>query len=218
MPVSTSQECDLTFYTNPQSRGQIARWMLEEVGAEYRQEVLEYYTSMKSEEYLKINPMGKVPAIVHRGKVVTECAAICAYLADVFPQAGLAPPIDDRSDYYRWLFFSAGPLEAAIVDRSLKVNIKPDQEAMVGYGNYDRVLDVLSAQLLKSAYVAGERFTAADVYVGSHVLWGLQFGSMDMRPGFEDYAAKLAERPAFKAAKLIDEQLIADSEREKSKE
>lgn len=209
MPVSTSKDCDLVFYTNPQSRGQIARWMLEEVGADYQQVLLEYYKSMKSEDYKKINPMGKVPAIVHKGKVVTECAAICAYLADAFPDSGLAPPLNQRADYYRWLFFSAGPLEAAIVNRSLKVDVKQEQEVMVGYGNYDRVLDVLSSRLQSSAYVAGDEFTAADVYVGSHVLWGLQFGTMEHRDGFAEYASKLSQRAAFKLAKGIDEELIA---------
>ena len=215
MPLSQSTDCKTIFYTNPQSRGQIARWMLEEVGAEYRQEILEYGASMKSPEFLKINPMGKVPAIVHNGKVVTECAAICAYLADEFPEVGLAPSLDNRAEYYRWLFFSAGPLEAAIVDRSLEVTVTEKQERMVGYGTYDKVLDVLSQRLQASNYIAGDDFTAADVYVGSHVLWGLHFGTMDKRDGFEEYAARLVERPAFKAAKKVDEQLIAKLTAEK---
>jgi len=208
MPVTKSHEYALTFYTNPQSRGQIARWMLEEVGAEYQQVILEYNSSMKSEEYLTINPMGKVPAIKHNGKVVTECAAICAYLADAFPEANLAPPLSERAEYYRWLFFASGPLESAITDRSLKIDIAPEQERMVGYGNYDKVLDVLSERLLKSEYIAGNTFTAADVYVGSHIGWGLLFGTMEIRPGFEKYAKNLMERDAFKAAKEIDMALI----------
>ena len=110
---------DLVFYTNPMSRGRIARWMLEEVGCSYRTELLEYGTTMKAADYLAINPMGKVPAIRHGDTIVTECAAICAYLADVFPDAGLAPPPDARGAYYRWLFFAAGPLEAAVVNHSL---------------------------------------------------------------------------------------------------
>jgi len=207
MPVTRSQDCNLTFYTNPQSRGQIARWMLEEVGAEYRQEILEYGASMKSEDYLKINPMGKVPAIVHNGHVVTECSAICAYLADAFPEKQLAPEPAKRAEYYRWLFFSAGPLESAIINRSLDVSVKKEQETMVGYGNYERVLDVLSQRLLESPYIAGDEFTAADVYVGSHVLWGLHFGSMDIRDGFKEYATRVSNREAYKAAKMIDEQL-----------
>jgi glutathione S-transferase len=110
---------DLVLYTNPMSRGRIARWMLEEVGAPYRVEVLDYASGMKDAPYLSINPMGKVPAIVHRGKVVTECAAICAYLADAFPEAGLAPPPVERADYYRWMFFAAGPVEAAVTEQAL---------------------------------------------------------------------------------------------------
>ena len=208
MPISENKDCPLTFYTNPQSRGQIVRWMLEEVGAEYQQVILEYNTSMKSDEYLAINPMGKVPTIRHNTKVVTECAAICAYLADAFPEANLAPSLTDRAEYYRWLFFASGPLESAITDRSLKIDIAPEQERMVGYGNYNNVLDVLSKRLLNSEYIAGDSFTAADVYVGSHISWGLLFGTMEIRPGFEDYAKNLMEREAFIAAKKIDTALI----------
>jgi len=210
VPVTSSTDCNLVFYTNPRSRGQIARWMLEEVGAEYQQVLLEYNASMKSPEYLEVNPMGKVPAISHDGRVVTECAAICAYLADAFPEANLAPKLEERADYYRWLFFSAGPLESAITNRSLDVTVKDEQQRMVGYGTYDKVLDILSERVLKSPYIAGDQFTAADVYVGSHVAWGLLFGSMDKRPGFEEYAARVYERPAFKIAKEIDTKLIAN--------
>ena len=105
---------DLTLYTNPMSRGRIARWMLEEAGAAYDVVLLDYASTMKAEPYLSVNPMAKVPAIVHRGRTVTECAAICAYLAEAFPDAGLAPRDDERADYYRWLFFAAGPVEAAV--------------------------------------------------------------------------------------------------------
>ncbi|GAA0199454.1 glutathione S-transferase family protein [Kangiella japonica] len=211
MPITNAADSSLVFYTNPQSRGQIARWALEEAGAEYRQKILEYGAPMKTVEFIAINPMGKVPAIVHNGKVVTECAAICAYLADAFPEKGLAPSIDNRAEYYRWLFFSAGPLESAIVNRSLGVDVKDEQERMVGYGNYNLVLDVLSQKLQSSPYIAGERFTAADIYVGSHVLWGLHFGSLDERPGFKEYAARVSERSAYKAAKDLDEQLIGNN-------
>ncbi len=204
MPLTESKTCDLIFYTNPQSRGQIARWMLEESGAEYRQVLLDYGTSMKSDDYLAINPMGKVPAIVHRRTVVTECAAICAYLADVFPDKQLAPPVEQRAEYYRWLFFASGPLEAAIVNRSLNVEVSADQERMVGYGNYERAMDVLAARLEASDFIAGPKFTAADVYVGSHVIWGMQFGSMPTRPEFERYAARLILREGFKNAKALD--------------
>lgn len=198
----------VTLYTNPMSRGQIARWMLEEVGAPYEQVLLDYGTTMKGADYLAINPMGKVPAIVHHGKVVTECAAICAYLADAFPQAGLAPALEDRADYYRWLLFAAGPVEAAVTNNYMKIAPTPEQEMMVGYGNFERVLDVLATAIDKGPWVCGDRFTAADVYVGSQVDWGLAFGTIPTRPTFEAYAARLRERPAYQRQKAIDNALI----------
>lgn len=204
MSVTESPDCDLVFYTNPMSRGQIVRWMLEEVGVPYRQVLLDYDTTMKSADYLKINPMGKVPAITHKGHVVTECAAICAYLADAFPAAGLAPDISARADYYRWLFFAAGPLESAVIDRALNVAVSKDQQRMVGYGSYELTLDVMASAVSKGPYIAGDRFSAADVYVGSHLIWGLQFGSIARRDEFEKYVAGLVTRPAYLAARSID--------------
>ncbi|MCF6193433.1 MAG: glutathione S-transferase family protein [Kangiellaceae bacterium] len=204
MSLTTSKNCNLILYTNPQSRGQIARWMLEETGADYQQEIIEYGDAMKSDDFLKINLMGKVPVITNEGKSITECAAICAYLADAFPEANLAPPQTDRADYYRWLFFAAGPLEAAITNRSLKIEISDEQQRMVGYGCYDKVLDVLSKAVTMHQYIAGDHFTAADVYVGSHINWGMMFGTIEKRPEFEAYAAKLTKRPAYKAASAID--------------
>ncbi len=208
MPLTDSTDCSLVFYTHPMSRGQIARWMLEETGATYRQELLDYQSSMKAPAYLAINPMGKVPAIVHHGRVVTECAAICAYLADAFPKAGLAPAPADRADYYRWMFFAAGPLESAVIDRFLKVEISESQQRMVGYGSYERTLDVLAQAVSRQPHVAGDAFSAADVYVGSHLLWGMQFGTIPKRPEFEAYTAKLTSRPAYISAKAIDAALM----------
>ncbi|UZK69379.1 glutathione S-transferase family protein [Sphingomonas sp. S1-29] len=200
---------DLVFYTNPMSRGQIARWMLEEAGAPYRTELLEYGT-MSSEAYRAINPMAKVPAIQHGDRVVTECAAICAYLADAFPEAGLAPPTTDRADYYRWLFFAAGPVEHAVTNRAIGVEVPPDKQGMVGYGDFDRVVDVLDGWLATHDYVAGGRFTAADVYVGAQVIWGLGFGSLPKRASFEAYAARLTQREGYLRAKAMDDALIAE--------
>lgn len=208
MALTESPDCDLVFYTNPMSRGRIVRWMLEEIGADYRQVLLGYDTSMKADDYLAINPMGKVPAITHKGRVVTECAAICAYLADVFPEAGLAPARNERAAYYRWLFFAAGPLEAAVVNETLNVSISEEQQRMVGYGHYDLVIETLASATSGTPFIAGDRFTAADVYVGAHVMWGMQFGSIPKRPEFEAYAARLADRPALKTAQSIDDQLM----------
>lgn len=201
---------ELIFYTNPMSRGQIVRWMLEEVGAPYETNILGYGTSMKDDAYLAINPMGKVPTIVHNGKAVTECAAICAYLADAIPSAGLAPAMDDRADYYRWLFFTAGPVEQAITAEHFGVEPDADQQRMAGFGSLPAALDALESAVAGKAYVAGDRFTAADVYVGSQIDWGLQFGTIESRPAFEAYVAPLRERAAYKRAKEIDNALIAE--------
>jgi glutathione S-transferase len=202
----------IDFYTNPMSRGQIARWALHEAGADYEQHILEYGGSMKEPEYLAINPMGKVPAIVHDGKVVTECAAICAYLADAFPDARLQPASSERADYYRWMFFAAGPVEAAITNRSMKWEPTAEQEMMAGYGSYDKTVAALERALSGKDYICGNRFTAADIYVGAQVDWGLQFGSLPTNATFEGYAGRLRERDAYKAAKAIDGALIAEAQ------
>ncbi|WP_231758524.1 glutathione S-transferase family protein [Microbulbifer elongatus] len=199
---------DVTLYTHPQSRGRTARWMLEELGAPYQVEILDYDSSMKAPEYLKLNPMGKVPAIVHQGQVVTECSAICAYLAEAFPQAGLAPTPEERASYYRWLFFTAGPLEAAITDsKMLGIEVDAEKQRMVGYGSYAAVLDTLSSWFMKHTYVTGERFTAADVYVGAQIAWGLQFGTIEKRIEFIDYANRVTGREAYKRANAKDDAL-----------
>ena len=202
----------LTVYTNPMSRGQIARWAIEESGASYETVLLDYASTMKQEPFLSINPMGKVPAIVHNGQVVTECAAICAYLAEAFPDAGLAPTPAERADYYRWLFFGAGPLEQAVTNRAMGFAPTDDQGRMAGYGNYDLAVDVLEKAVAASPYIAGDRFTAADVYVGSQVIWGVQFGTLPKRAAFEAYIARLVARDAYVRAKGIDLALIAEAQ------
>lgn len=209
---------EIVFYTNPMSRGRIVRWMLEEVGRPYRAVVLDYGTTMKSPDYLAINPMGKVPAIVHRGVTVTEGAAICAYLADAFPDAGLAPAVDDplRGLYYRWMFFAAGPVEAAVTARSLDMLPPPDKAAMVGYGSYDRTVDGLESALERSPWLLGEQFSAADVYVGSQISWGLMFKSLPERPAFQAYAERLWARPAYIRASQIDDELIANAQADRA--
>lgn len=201
---------DIIFYHNPMSRGQIVRWMLEEVGAPYDTEILDYASSMKSDEYRAVNPMMKVPAISHKGKVVTECAAICAYLADVFPEAGLAPREDEKADYYRWLFFAAGPLEQAVTNNFAGFTAKEEQQRMFGYGNYDLTVQTLSDHLAGRPYVCGSRFTAADVYVGSAVMWGTQFGTLPKLDNFLAYGERLSAREAYKRGKDEDNQLIAE--------
>ena len=196
---------ELILYTNPMSRGRIARWMLEEVGVPYRREVLTFGGTMKAPDYLRLNPMGKVPTLVHGDSIVTECPAICAYLADAFPQAGLAPPQRERADYYRWLFFAAGPLEAAVSNRALGFQVPEDRRVMIGYGSYAEVVETLENALTDRSYIAGSSFTAADVYVGSHLMWGMQFGSIDKRPAFEAYVRHLHDRPAHLRATELDD-------------
>ncbi len=199
---------ELVFYTNPQSRGRIAHWMLEEVGVPYRTQVLEYNTSMKDPEYLRINPMGKVPAIVHDGVVVTECAAVCAYLADAFPEAGLAPPLSERGAYYRWLFFAAGPLELSVTLKRLGKEPDADQQIMLGHGNHELVMDALEHALKGSAYLAGSHFSAADVYLGAHLGWNLQYGVFESRPVFTEYTDRIRDRDAYRRANALAEEML----------
>ena len=203
---------DLVFYTNPMSRGRNIRWMLEEVGQPYETKVLRWETGdAKSPEFLAINPMGKVPAIVHKGTVVTECAAICTYLADAFPQANLAPPPGSklRGPYYRWLFFGAGPIEQSVSFSAMKIEVPEAQRAMVGFGCMDDVLDTLEGAVKGREFLAGDSFTAADLYIASHLSWGMNFGTIEKRPAFEAYANPHLNRPAAKRADAIDDALIA---------
>lgn len=201
---------EIILYTHPMSRGRIARWMLEEVGASYEVNVLEYGDAMKASDYLAINPMGKVPTLCHGDTVVTECAAICAYLADIYPDAGLAPPVDARGPYYRWLFFAAGPLEAAATNKAMGFVPEGDAQKMSGYGTFERTQATLEAALSGDGFILGEKFTAADVYIGAHVGWGMQFGSLDKLPAFEDYWARVTDRDAYRKATELDDALMAE--------
>lgn len=208
---------DLIFYTNPMSRGRIVRWMLEEIGCQYQTEVMDYSDgSMKAEPFISINPMGKVPAITHKGKVITETPAILAYLADAFPQAKLAPALDQRDAYYRWLFFAAGPLEAAITNKHMGFELPDDPRAQgrAGYGNYDLVIKVLAQALKDKLYIATEQFTAADIYLGSHLGFGMEFGTMPKLEEFEKYLAEVTNRDAYRRANELDNELMPDTQEE----
>ena len=204
----------IIFYTNPMSRGRIVRWMLEELGQPYQTRVLEYGPQMKSPEYLAINPMGKVPAVVHGTAVVTEAAACCAYLAAAFPEAGLAPApgTPESAAYFRCLFFAAGPSEAAITNAHFGFDLPDDPQARgrSGYGSLEAVADALATMLSDGRdYVTGTSFSAADVYVGSQILWGRMLGTLPDRPGFTDYADRLSARPAAARAREIDDALVS---------
>ena len=200
---------DLIFYTNPQSRGRIIRWMLEEIGQPYETEVIPY-DQMKSDRYLAIHPLGKVPAIKHNRHVLTECAAICTYLADVFPEAMLGPRADEKADYYRWLFYAAGPLEAAISNQAMGWQVPAERERMFGYGNFDKAIAAIDELFSHRDYVCGDRFTAADVYVGSQLMFPMQFGMLPERESFLRYRDRLHARPAYNRANEIDERIIEE--------
>ncbi len=201
---------DYTFFTVPMSRGQIARWALHEAGADYSHVLVEW--ANRPEALTAANPMNKVPTVVHHAaggdRVVTECAAICAYLAAAHPEADLLPREDELADYYRWLFFAAGPLEQAIIARMMAWEVTPERRGMVGYGSYDLAIAALEGLLESRDWVCGARFTMADVYVGSQVDWGLNFGSMPDRPAFVRYAERFRARPSYLESKDIDRQLI----------
>lgn len=204
---------EYTLFTNPMSRGQIARWALHEAGAAYHQQLVPF--ADKPPALLAANPMGKVPTLIHHSatgdKVITECAAICAYLAEAHPEAGLGPSADESADYFRWLFFAAGPVEQAIVSRSFGWEVPPDRQGMAGWGSYERTIAALEGHFEGNNFVCGSRFTMADVYVGSQIDWGLTFGSIPPSEAFVAYAERLQARSAYKAAKAIDNALIEES-------
>jgi glutathione S-transferase len=202
---------EIIFYHNPLSRARIAHWMLEEVGAPYRIELVSFdKLEHKQPTFLAVNPMGKLPAIVHRSMVVTECGAICAYLADAFPATRLAPRTEEaaRGTYLRWMFFGAGCVEPAFTDRMLG-RPQPERTSAVGYGTYADTLNALEKALTPGPYILGDRFSAADVYLGSQVGFGLMTKVLEPRPVFHSYVARLSERPAYKRFSEQTEALAA---------
>lgn len=202
---------DLKLYTNPMSRGRIARWMLEEISQPYDTEFLRYGEGTTSPAYLAINPMGKVPTVVHNGAVITECAAICAYLADMFPEVGLGPTGAEKAKYYRTLFFAAGPLEQAVTNRSMGWSVEdPQKSGMMGYGSFERAIAGFEALLGEGPYFCGDRFTAADVYAGSQIAWGLSFGSIPESPKFTAYRDRICAREAYARASALDDAAMAE--------
>jgi glutathione S-transferase len=201
---------DYTFFTVPMSRGQIARWALHEAGADYEHVLVDW--ADRPPALVAANPMNKVPTLIHHApdgdRVITECAGICAYLADIHPDAGLLPQGAEKADYYRWLLFAAGPLEQAVVSRAMGWEVPEGKQGMAGFGSYERTIDALEGLLTGREWVCGARFTMADVYVGSQVDWGLNFGSIPPLPAFAAYIERIQKRDAYKAAKAIDRDLI----------
>ena len=202
----------ITLYTNPMSRGRIARWMLEEVGQPYAVQVVEYGPPMKAPEFLALNPMGKVPVLVAGDTVLTECAAICTWLAEAYPRAGLAPAAGsaEKADFLRWMFFGAGPLEAAATATSMGFDTQDAAGyARAGWGNLAAVADTLGGLLVDGRpYLLGAGFSAVDVYLGSQIAWGRQFDILPDRPGFDGYVARIMGREAAQRAQALDDALI----------
>ena len=202
---------NLTLYHVAPSRSSVVLWMLEELGEPYDLNVMSFKTGeTRSADYLRINPMGKVPALKHGDTVITEGAAICTYLADAFPQAKLNVPIGDRrrGPYLKWLFFGPSCLETAMIDRSFPRTAEPPRAAL-GYGDHESVINVLTEAVRGGPYLLGEQFTAADVVIGSGIRWGMFFKGVPERPEFVAYAQRLGERPAAKRATAKDQELAA---------
>ena len=201
----------LTLYHAAPSRSSIVRWMLEEVGQPYDLHLLDMKQGQQREPaYLAVNPMGKVPALKHGDAIVTEAAAICLYLAETFPEAGLDVPVGDprRGPYLKWLFFGPSCLEPAITDQAFK-RVEEAPRGALGYGDFQTTLDVVARAVEPGPYILGERFTAADVVIGSGLRWGMLFKMLPERPELLAYTARLAERPALQRAEGKDRELAA---------
>jgi glutathione S-transferase len=206
-----NDENEVVFYHNPMSRARTVHWMLEEVGAPYRIELVNLQKGeQKQPAFVSVNPMGKLPAIMHRGTVITETGAICTYLADAFPQAGLAPRLDEpaRGSYLRWMFFGAACVDPALIDRMLS---RPGTErtGALGYGRYEDVTQTLAQAITPGPYLLQQRFTAADIYIGAQIGFGLMTKSLDPRPAFQRYVDQLTQRPAYQRFQQQSEQLVA---------
>ena len=201
---------EFTFYTVAMSRGQISRWALHEAGADYDHVVFDWAT--RPAVLKQLNPMNKVPTLVHHhgghDHVITECAAINHYLAETHPGKGLLPDAHEKASYFRWLFFAAGPLEQAIIARSLGWEVPEGKHGQAGFGSLELTIDALDGWLSENDFIAGARFTMADTYVGSQFVWGLRFGSIPERPSFRAYVDRITQRPAYIEANAIDAAII----------
>lgn len=197
----------LTFYSHPHSRGRITRWMLEETGLRYDAVMLEYGTSMKSAQYLAINPMGKVPALVQGTTAITENAAICLHLADLAPAKALLPPVGsaERGECYRWVLFAAGPLEAFVTDLR-HGTLAPPMEA--GYGSAEDLIRTLETAVAGKHYLVGDGFTVADLYMAAFLSYFISMGQLEAKPVFTDYCARHLQRPASVRAGELDDALL----------
>ncbi len=194
----------MQLYWSPRSRSFTTLWLMEETGHPYERVLTDISTgAQKRVEYLTINPMGKVPALRDGDTTVAESAAICAYVAERYPDAKLAPPLGDplRGKYLQWLFFAPGCIEPAMVQIATKLEINPTS---AGWGDAQRVFDVLDAALANGPWILGENFSAADIVVGSALNFSVRlFKMVPSRPSFESYIARCVARPAFQRAETI---------------
>ena len=199
-----------TFYTVAMSRGQISRWALHEVAADYQHVMMDW--DSRPDTLRRLNPMNKVPVLVHHtpqgDHVITECAAINHYLAETHPEAGLLPEPHEKAAYFRWLFFAAGPLEQAVMARMLGWELPEGKGATAGFGSLELTLDALDGWLAHNAFAAGARFTMADTYIASQFIWGLRFGTISERQSFRAYVERVTQRPAYREANAIDAAII----------
>ena len=189
-----------TLFFNPMSRAMIAKWAFAEAGVEPDLVMVEW--NDKPQSLLDANPMGKLPTVIHHhgehDHVITEAAAICHYLAEM-EATDLLPRSEEKADYFRWLLFAAGPMESAVMNHAMGWDPASErQEGMAGFGSYSRVMDTMDAMLSSRDYVCGDRFTMADVYVGSQFDWGLNFGTVEPRDSFRAYQARLQAREAYR--------------------
>ena len=201
----------LTLYHASPSRSSVTLWMLEELGEPYDIHLLSLSKGENREPaYLAVNPMGKVPALRHGDTVITEAAAICAYLADEFPQAKLNVPVGDprRGPYLKWLFFGPSCFEPAVIDRAAPRK-EEARRAMLGYGDFDTAMNVVAKAVEKGPWILGDQFTAADVVIGSNVRWGTMFNLVPRRPEFDAYSERIAARPAAQRAEAKDKEFGA---------
>lgn len=203
----------MTLYTNPQSRGRVVRWMLEEIGQPYDVKIMSYGGDIKSPQYLKLNPMGKVPTLTHKGAVITEVAAICAYLAEQFPEAGLAPALDspERGSYHRWLFFIAGPFEMASTAKAYDWEITEENAMAVGCGRIQDTLNTIEQTLAKQPYLCGDQFTTADLIMASYLGWQTMMKVLEPNPVFSEYVERCEKREAARRADGLDNALMEKS-------
>jgi len=204
---------EFTFYTVAMSRGQISRWALHEAGADYDHVVFEWAT--RPDDYVQINPMNKVPALVHhlegQDHVVTEAAAINHYLAETHPEKGLLPQAHEKAAYFRWMFFAAGPIEQALLTKMLGWEVPEERTSTAGFGTLEKALSAMESWLSNNDFAAGNRFTMADTYVGSQFVWGMRFGSIPDTPAFKAYVERITQRRAYDEANAIDAKLIEEA-------